>query len=53
MLANSINWPGAKGNVIVCCINLTSQPLELGAGLTIRTFTSIDEQDITKVGKKQ
>ena len=28
-------------------INPTNQPLELAAGLTIRTFTSIDQQDIT------
>ena len=48
VLASSINRPGAQGDVIVRCINSTDQPLELATGLTIGTFTSIGEQDITK-----
>ena len=46
VLANSIGRPSARGNVIVRCINSTNQVLELAAGLTIGTFTSIDPQDI-------
>ena len=53
VLANSINRPGAKGDVIVQCLNPTNQPLELAAGLTIRMFTSIDQQDITEDGRRQ
>ena len=48
VLANRLNWLGAKGKVIVRCINSTNHPLELAAGLTIETFTSIDQQDITQ-----
>ena len=33
--------------MIVRCLNPTSQPLELPAGTTIGTFTSIDQQDIS------
>ena len=47
VLANNINRPSARGDVIVRCINPTNQPLELAAGRTIGTFTSIDPQDIT------
>ena len=46
VLANSINQPSARGDVIVQCINYTNQHLGLAAGLTIGTFTSIDPQDI-------
>ena len=46
VLANSINQPGIKGNMIVRCINPTNQLLELAASLTIGAFTSIDQQDI-------
>ena len=53
VLANSINRPSARGDVIVRCINPTNQPLELAAGLTIGTFTSIDPQDITDNEGKQ
>ena len=53
VVANSINRPGAKGNVIVRCINLTNQPLEQAAVLSIEIFTSIDEQDITEDGERQ
>ena len=53
VLANSINRAGAKGDVIAQFINPSNQPLELAAGLTIRTFTNIDQQDITKDGGKQ
>ena len=38
----------ARGAVIVRCLSPTSQPLELTAGTTIGTFTSIDQQDISK-----
>ena len=48
VLANSVNRPGVKGAVIVRCLNPTSQPLELPAGTTIGTFTSIDQQDISE-----
>ena len=47
VLANSVNHPGVKGAVIVRCPNPTSQPLELPAGITIGTFTNIDQQDIS------
>ena len=47
VLASSVNRPGVKGAVIVRCLNPTSQPLELPAGTTIGTFTSIDQQDIS------
>ena len=50
VLANSINRAAAKGDVIARCINPSNQPLELAAGLTIGTFTNIDQQDITKDG---
>ena len=53
VLANSINRPSARGDVIVRCINPTNQPLELAAGLTTGTFTSIDSQDITDNEEKQ
>lgn len=36
------NRPGAKGNMVMRCINSTNQLLQLAAGLTIGTFTSID-----------
>ena len=48
VLANSIKWPGAKGDVIVRCINPTNQLLKLTAGFTIGTFMSFDQQDITE-----
>ena len=53
VLANSINQPGAKGDMIERCINSTNQPLELAAGLTIGTFTSIDQQYITEDGGRR
>ena len=53
VLANIINRPGAKGNVIVRCINSTNQPLELAAGLTMETFTSINKHDVTNDGERQ
>ena len=42
VLASSVNRPGVKGAVLVQCLNPTSQPLELPAGTTIGTFTSMD-----------
>ena len=53
VLANSINQPGAKGDVTVRCLNPTNQPLKLTAGLIIGTFTSIDQQDITEDGGRK
>ena len=53
VLANSSNQPGAKGDVIVRCINPINQPLELAAELTIEAFTSIDQQDITEDGGRR
>ena len=53
VLANSINRPGARGDVIMWCINPSNQLLELAAGLTIGTFTSIVQQDITENEEKQ
>ena len=41
-LAKSENRPCKKGLVLVRCMNLTSQPLELPAGTTVGTFFSID-----------
>ena len=48
VLANSINRPDEKGAVTVRCMNPTSQHLELPAGTTIGTFTSINKTDVSK-----
>ena len=48
VLANSIDRPGEKEPVIVQCMNPTSQPLELHAGITISMFTSIDQTDASE-----
>ena len=47
------NRPGEKGSVLVRCMNPTSQPLELPAGTTIGTFTSIDQTDVSGGESKQ
>ena len=53
VLASSINRPGEKGSVLVRCMNPTNQPLELPAGTTIGTFTSIDQTDVSEGESKQ
>ena len=52
VLANSIYQPGEKGAVLVRCTNPTSQPLELPAGTTIGTFTSIDQTNVSEGERK-
>ena len=52
VLANGINRPGEKGAVLVRCMNSTSQPLQLPAGTTIGTFTSIDQTDVSEEERK-
>ncbi|XP_067945087.1 uncharacterized protein [Watersipora subatra] len=45
-VACSLNRPGEGGDVTIRCLNPGRQPIELGAGHVIGSYTAVEEEDI-------
>ena len=43
LLASSLNQPDGKGQVVVRCINVTNEPLEIRAGMILGMFAEVEE----------